>query len=368
MDSRLAVLEKINSAGKRRLHLSGSQIGNSKFKYYLLKAFTLLGMYVPFCKQQNMLQRTEFIAFKGDIPAGAGDKSGQYRLEYKVPRDLEETTLNIVYTPSGAAWQEGKILQRYCLSEPSIKQIILKPKSTQIKVVEQGTLIQVQTPFTYGDWVSEHLMCLVRTECLLLPLLLPQHIMARAYVRRDLARLGIEAQAVTEAVLIKKALVLHKTRYSHYVTQQEVDAYRVRMKINPAIAVPGSILYLSRKNVKGESVQRAYPSDKIEAILSVHGVAIIDTNTATLKDYQTLASKAETVICDFGSAYLNLLEWNTKNIIVLYTDEWWDSCSLFLGKALRLDKIIYRKISNEMSHATLESILTSEISQLKVDH
>lgn len=335
-------------------------------KRLLLFIFSFLGRYVQFTRSQNELIQTEFLDFKGDIPVCAGDIEGQYRLEYKLQRDLQETVANIIYTSAGVAWHDGRVFQRYCLREPSIKEILLKPKIYSIKLIEQGTLVQVQTPVTYGDWVSEHLMCLVRVKYLLPPLLLPEHLMARSYVRRDLERLGIKAEAVSETVMVKKALVVHKTRHSHYLTQEEVDAYRFRMDINPPAPEPGSVLYLSRKNVIGDAFQRSYPSELIEEILVTIGVTVVDTCVATLGDYQALANKAETVICDFGSAYLNLLEWNTKNLIVLYTDEWWDSCSLFLGRALGLKNIIYRRITNDMSHGELEDVLVIELRKLEL--
>lgn len=319
------------------------------------------GRYRPYSRSEKKLVQTESVGFVGDIPSGAGQESSQQRMEYETPRALEERVSGLLYTETGAGWKDGVLHESYSLRPPSLVDLWRKPTTNGAKVVKQGTVVQVETPYTYGDWVSEHMMCLVKVDEILTPLLLPQHLAERKYVQRDLNRLGVPFEAVSGPTRIENALVLHKTRHSHYVTHEEVISYRKKLSISPPIPDAGSILYLSRKGVIGDGVRRTYPSERVEKALQPWNVKVVDTSTAQLEDYLMLAPYAETVVADFGSAYMNVLEWNTKKLIVLFTDEWWDSCTLFLTQALGMEEVVYVRIDNEMPQESLREAIAHHL-------
>lgn len=311
-----------------------------------LQVATAVGKYQPFTELESECVQREAVPFIGDLPKGAGSEYNQYRLEYKIPRSLKEEVDDLVYTPRGMAWWRGRLYERFSLQEPSIKDLLAQPSIREAIDLPQGTIVQVETPYTYGDWVSEHLMCLVRAMPICSPLLLPKHLMNKSYVRRDLELLGVVAVAVDQPVLIRRALVLHKTRHSHYLTKEDVNAYRCAFQINPVQPRSGSILYLSRLGQCSEGYERQYPSELAAGVLQELGAKIILTANTTFEEYRALATDAETVVADFGSAYLNLLNWNTKNLIILFTDAWWDGCALFLSKALGISNIALIRVNN----------------------
>lgn len=330
-------------------------------KRLILKIATATGRYQPFTKRERECVQREAVPFVGDIPKCAGHESNQYRLEYKIPRLLQEEVKELLYTPTGMGWWHGKLYERFSLRQPAIKDVLMRPLEAAIEL-PQATVVQVETPCTYGDWVSEHIMCLVKAMPLSSPLLMPKQMMDKFYVRRDLEQLGIEAIAVEQPILIHQATILHKTRHSHYITQAEVEAYQRVFAIAPVQPRPGSMIYLSRLGQACEGYQRQYPSQLAADVLQELGAKVVLTKTTTLEEYRDLADQAETVVADFGSALLNLLLWNTKNVIVLFTDDWWDGCALFIAKALGISNVVQICVQN-ISHAELRRKLVHHLAQ-----
>ena len=241
--------------------------------------------------------------FSGDIPHGAGTEKSQGKLEYRLPREPQEVQ-DLLYTPRGMAWKDGTLHRRYSLQEPALRDLNEHPIEKPTVILPEGILVQAETPYTYGDWVSEHLCTLASAMPMTAPVLMPRHLMEKLYVRRDLSILGIESYTVESTLLVKKALVLPKRRSSHYFTRAEVSAVRRAFHVDFTPPRPGSILYLSREGEHAEAVQRDYPSDTIGNIMSNLGVRVVRTRETSLDQYRELAPEAETVIADHGDSHV----------------------------------------------------------------
>jgi hypothetical protein len=120
------------------------------------------------------------------------------------------------------------------------------------------------------------------------------------------------------------------------------------------------LTYLSRFGVKSDAYDRAYPSEVIEGLVSSLSGKIIRTAIASDEDYAAAAEDVETVIADFGSAILNLINWNVKRLIIIYSPDWLDVAPFFLCKALNIVEIHLidhtRYESNKMKDRIVESI------------
>lgn len=315
-------------------------------RHFILSFAALSGSYQPFTEHEHRCVQKEAAYFLGDIPKNAGIEHNQYRLDYEVSRSPQEEVCNLLYTPRGMGWLKGTLYERFSIQQPAVKDLLIPPLLNGVTKLSQGTVVQVETPYTYGDWVSEHLICLTRALPICSPLLLPKYLMDKSYVRRDLELLGIETFTVEQPVLVQKAVVLHKTRHSHNWTASEVEAYRQAFRVKPIQPRPGSILYLSREGENCEAMKRSYPSKLTADIMEELGAKVVLAQQTTYEEYRALAEEAETVIADHGAAMCNLLFWNTKNVIELFSDQWWTSCFLFLAKALGISNYALIRVDN----------------------
>ena len=77
----------------------------------------------------------------------------------------------------------------------------------------------------------------------------------------------------------------------------------------------------------------------------------------SLDEYRELAAEAETVVADHGAAMCNLVFWNTKYIIELFTDAWWDNCFLMLATALGVQRHALVRVNNTTRENIRRSII-----------
>jgi Glycosyltransferase 61 len=290
--------------------------------------------------EETVLEQREAHTFVGDLSPVTAPEPGpvfhQRRVVFARPRPFVSRVSDLRYTPRGMAWVNGRLERRYSFEEIGLRQLLDFPRRP-VREYAQATVLQAQTPFTYGDWVSEHVAMLalaLREKLFVAPLLLPARWAAKPYVRRDLAAMGIAVEPADGTLLIRNAQVLHKRRPNHYWTEAEAGAILEAMSIVPAPAAPGSALYLSRLGERGEGPQRELNNAAVEAAMQAAGVRIVRTAGRTLDDYIALAPHAETVFADHGSALYNVMRWSTRRVVELYSPAYWDSSFLFLMNSL----------------------------------
>lgn len=201
--------------------------------------------------------------------------------------------------------------------------------------VNEATLVSVEHGITYGDWVAEYINTLIHAMPLASPLLVPVRLRSRPFVERDLVALGIDFRFIDRPTFVRQATVLHKRRYLGRWTKEDVAAYRAAFGITTEPPRRGSLLYLSREGVPHlqHHPTRVYPNAEVGALVASLGGRTLKTQQLGLKDFVNARTEAETVVADHGSAMVNLQLWETKNVIELVTDGWWDPSMMSVAKS-----------------------------------
>lgn len=288
------------------------------------KALAAAGRWRPTARAEKQVKQTDAVAVSGDRPT-------QHRLLYKTPRPEFIDDEDIVYTPAGLALKNGAVIERYSIRAPSTMEILTSVPSKEMKSIAAGTVIESETPYTYGDWVGDFVLALATAQHIVEPLVLPQALANKPYVIRDVEALGVEHVVARDPLRIEKARVLRKRIPSYYWGPREVAAYRNACRVTPPPAREGSILYLGRFDTASEAVQRRYPSETVARIVQSLGGAVFDARNASPEKFNALAPEMETVIADQGSALFGVMHAQTKNVIELAEDNWWHNANLFIA-------------------------------------
>lgn len=289
------------------------------------RALALAGRWTPNTAAMRETVQTDTLTLSGDKPE-------QRRLVYKTPRPAQESAQNLLYTPEGMGVVAEKIVERFSVRAPSLPEILKTPKETA-RTILQGTVIEAETPYTYGDWVGDFIRALVDVDNIVEPIVMPAFLAEKPYVARDVAALGLKMEIADAPLLIKTAHVLRKTVPSYYWSERDVAAYRKAFRLKPAEARVRSITYLGRFDTVSESVQREYPSETVAAIVESLGGFVFDARHASPEKFNAMAPQMETVIADQGSALLGVMHWRTKNVIELTRRDWWHNANLFIAHA-----------------------------------
>ena len=318
---------------------------------------TTIGRYHDWRPEERLTRQTDVVGFRGDVPAMAGREPNQRRLVLENPPPLITQARRVLYTPKGMAWIDGSLERRFSFEEIGLRQIADSPGRPGRRYAE-ASVLQSQTPRTYGDWVSEHLASLSLAtveQRIVEPLLLPAWWYAKPYVRRDLERLRVRAEPVASTARIDDAQVINKTRFAHYWVRREVDAILAAMRIERRPCRPGSALYLSRKGERGEGPQRTLNNVVTERAMEEAGVKVVRTALVGLDDYLRLADDAETVFADHGSASYNVMHWQTRRFVEFFAPTYWESAFLFLTDCLGIRDYHLWRIDPDATVARLAS-------------
>ena len=292
----------------------------------LRNALASAGLWEPTQAADRETIQTETLTLSGDKPA-------QRRLVYKKPRPQSETVSELRYTPDGMGVVDGKIIERFSVRAPSIGEILRAQKSPPVMIeLEQATIIEAETPYTYGDWVGDFIRALITADDVVEPILLPQSLVAKPYVARDIAALGLSYVSHDCGTHIQSATVLRKCVPSYYWSADDVAAYRKAFNVRLTDPINGSLLYLGRYETISESVQRQYPTEAVARIVESLGGIAFDARQSSPEKFTDLARHAQTVIADQGSALFGVMQWRTKNVIELTRRDWWHSANLFIAK------------------------------------
>ncbi|HEY0009579.1 MAG TPA: glycosyltransferase family 61 protein [Tepidisphaeraceae bacterium] len=319
-----------------------------------------LGRYQPRTADELRCLQGEPVGFEGDIPMGSGAVRDQRPLVYASLPPAVESVSDIVYTPAGMAWVGGKLIERYSARQPWPQDLRFFSASKARQTLDAACVVQAETPLSYGDFFSEHMATLASAGELPAPLLLPASIGNRAYVRRDLDRIGVSYTVVDAPVRIRQAHVLRKRRPHHNWRADEVHALRDHLGDPSMRPIPGSIVYLSRAGEKSDAVNRDYPNEILEAVLARRGATIVRCKQTNAAGYEALRHKADIVIADHGAALSNLLRWNPSTVIELVTTHW-TNCFLLMIAHMNINRygiIDVRDIDEAAFTRKLDALLT----------
>ena len=289
-----------------------------------------------------------------------GDRPDQQRLVYQTPRDAYVDVANLDYVPQGLASVNGRIITRYSIRRPSTAEILKSRRDGDKKLMTQGTVIEAETPYTYGDWVGDFVLSLVTCKDIVEPLCLPAFLATKPYVMRDIEALGIKYEVIDGPVCIQNARVLHKRIPSYYWGPQEVAAYRDAFKVTPPAARENTMTYLGRFDTLSEAAQRSYPSEAVARIVKSLGGEVFDAREASPQKFDDLAPQMETVIADQGSALFGVMHAQTKNVIELAEDDWWHSANLFIANGAGVKNYAVIHINNK-SEDELRAQITAHL-------
>ncbi|MEO9827668.1 MAG: hypothetical protein ABJF50_25000 [Paracoccaceae bacterium] len=313
--------------------------------------FQMLGRYESIGRKNLEVRQTYTLDLKGDMPP-------QRRCVYKIQPPEQEMCGGLMYTPQGIAIKKGKIIERFSIRRPSLLELVKLPNLKDFGEVPTGTILQSQTPYTYGDWVGDFLHSIATAQSIVEPIILPNYLADKSYVKRDLEKIGINYIVCRTPIKINTAYILRKKLPSYYWNRQDVKKFREKFSIEPPEVNRGSITYLARFDTCGEAVYRHYPSSEIAKYVLSLGGHVCDTRYATPEDYEKISSNVETVIADQGSAIFNVVRWNSKHVIELTNRNWWHNSSLFFSKSsgvvnysvISIDKLNYKDIEEKIEH------------------
>lgn len=295
-----------------------------------------IGRYRPIPPAERVTTPTKPVTFKGDAPLKIRNgRREQIKLDFKIPRPPFETVENLVLTPAGDGWVGGALYERYSATTPGPKRLLHRPRPAQ--TVDQGIFVQSHHTVTFGDWNSEYLATLGLLDKIDAPLYLPQNLASRPYVRRDMARLGVDARPIATPTLIKNAKVVRQRKYIRYWTPKDIEAFAAFIKAAPPEPRPGSILYLSRHGERSEVLNRTHPNLAIEDVVNKRGGRVLRTAETSLEDYLSAAAAAETLLFDHGSAAYNMIHWRPRRIIEFASDTHWMNSFLMFADAMGVE-------------------------------
>jgi capsular polysaccharide biosynthesis protein len=102
---------------------------------------------------------------------------------------------------------------------------------------------------------------------------------------------------------------------------------------------------------------RQFPGETIARIVADLGGKVVVTEGMRREDFAALAEDADCVIADHGAALFNILQWNTRGIIELVTDNWWSKCFVFLATSCGVENHALVR-SDGRGEAELRAVLT----------
>lgn len=321
-------------------------------------AFAAAGRYRPIPADEKEVVLAKRMTYKGDVPIPI--KNGVYeqgRMAFRVSRPQFENAAGLIVTPNGGAWRNGCFEERFSAGQPGLRLFLENRRADE--TLPEAIVIQCAHNDTYGDWVSEYLIPVLRAAPLSAPLLLPAQIASKSFVARDLGALGVEWRAIEQPIHIENACVLRQQKFFVHFSEDEVKLLR-RVFGEPASqARPGSVVYLSRHGEASDVADRRYPNLAIEAIVKARGGRVIRTGEARRDDYIAAALEAETVIFDHGSAFYNSLGWPVRRVVEIVSDDWWNNAFLMLSHAA--GNRDYTIIRGDLGDAHVEDLLTQTL-------
>ncbi len=304
----------------------------------VFRGFSLAGQFQQVSKDELLTLPCETVEFFGHRVGGATEMGPQRetRLAFQQTRPPYQEVADLTYSESGMAWVNGCLIEKFSVQPIRMSDLARRPASG-VRKIDTCAVVECDYTYSYGDWVHCYLGTILASSFPDVPVLVPKYLAEKGYVRRDLGRANVNWVVADGWSTIERAIVLRKPNPNFYWSAQNVAAFRKAFSIDPAPPVSGSVSYLGRFDLKGETVNRTFPSDRVaDYIRGINGTVVrqSDLNTSSSLMY---AKHTETVIGDHGSGLLNILFWNPKTVIELVVDDWWVNNSLFVAAGIGVE-------------------------------
>ena len=290
--------------------------------------------------------------------------------DYANARPLTVTESNMLLAPNGVAWKGRTARPEYSTGRiVRAAHLMPMPKRAEAVRIPEGTLIQCQHASTCGDNLSEQIkgiaLCRKRGVPVPEPVVLPAAYASKGYVRPQLDRLGVRYIFAEQPVLIERATIILKQHYSVTWSPEEIEAWRAANETWPAPPQQNSIIYLSRLGVKSElHTDRDYGSEQTGRIVEALGGTVVETAKTDFDGFTLLAPQADIVIADHGSALFNMLQWRTRAVIEIVSDDWWDPNFTFFGVAMGVEDHVTIR-GDGLSEAQMREKLSYYVNRLR---
>lgn len=280
--------------------------------------------------------KREEVPFFGNRPGVPGPLGWhrEHRRAYREPRPVFEIAHDIFYSRRGMAWRGGRLVERFSVLPITMNNILASPPKAHCLTIPRCAIVQSDFVYSYGDWVHCYLGVILSADFADVPVLVPDYLAAKSYVQRDLAAAGIKYIVANDWVRIEECFVLRKRNPLSYWSPVNVQDFRNRFPISTDDPRPGSLLYLGRFDLTGETVARRFPSDRVAAYISSVGGEVVNQSELNTLSAPRFGRHAETVVGDHGSGILNIMFWRPTTVIELVVDRWWVNNSLFVAAGM----------------------------------
>lgn len=319
----------------------------ARAKNALLGCLAAIGRYEGKAEIEKTLVPANTVQFYGHRIGNGSECSvhEETRLVFKHKPPDTEVIKNLIYSETGLAWLNNRLVERFSVQPITVKGLFNSPPR-KLNSIETCVVVECDFAYSYGDWTHCYLGTILSADYPDIPVLIPSHLARRDYVVRDLNRAGVRwipAKGWTE---IGEAIILRKQNPFFYWSAREADSYRKAFNVKPDTPDKKSITYFGRFNLVGETIPRPFPSGEIaEAIGKIGGrvvqQSVLTCNTAHLYEHQV-----ETVIGDHGSGMLNILFWQPRNVIELVVGDWWVNNTLFVASSIGVKNFAVLRVDN----------------------
>lgn len=307
------------------------------FKETILLAARILGRFEPYRASDIRTKRTSPVPFFGERPSGT--RFGalvEHRVAFETDRPYCEHVSNLLYSPAGIAWVDGKIIEKYCIRRPSVGEILERPPRHIEVHIDAATIVESDFPYSYGDWLHCYLGSILTSgDRVIGPVVIPATLHKKSYVQRDLAIAQIEHLPADTWVSIENAVALRKRNFGFIWDQEYCASFMSKFAPVRPEPTPGSLVYFARRQAQGEAVTRTFPTDLVAGVVEMLGGTVIDQEAFSPEFSKQVASSCDIVIMDHGSGGTNIMYWKPSLVVELYVDRWWNHNTLFVSDALQ---------------------------------
>ncbi|MFZ3585479.1 glycosyltransferase 61 family protein, partial [Loktanella sp. DJP18] len=308
------------------------------FKSFILKGLSISGRFVEVSKTEKKTAPRETVQFYGHRIGEIGDTAvhQETRLAFNATRPDYEISENLSYSENGMGWSGGRLIEKFSVHPLRLADFRHQPQQ-DATIIATCAIVECDYVYSYGDWTHCYLGTILSADFPDVPVLIPRYLTEKSYVLRDLGKAKINWIATDGWTNIEHAYVLRKRNPLFYWSRHDVIAYRKAFDIEPTTPVPGSITYLGRFDLGGETIHRSFPSEVVAKYITSIGGRVVnqeDLNTETSHNY---AEQAEIVIGDHGSGMLNILFWQPKTVIELVVDDWWVNNMIFTAYGMGVE-------------------------------